>query len=110
MTERTRARSKKPSKLDGVKTIRVISKLKTVDGEEIAEEIEVEQFEVEPAYVRAGAGVTRNLGDYESLRVDVSITIPCYKEDIERTYDVAADMVAAYLQDEVDKYLKDEGK
>lgn len=103
-----RTRSKQLARRDAVKTIRVISKLKTVDGEEIAEEMDVEQFETEPAYVRASAGVTRNLGDYESLRVDVSVTLPCYKEDVERAYGVAADTVAEYLDEEVSKYLEGE--
>jgi hypothetical protein len=78
-----------------------------VYGEEKeSKEIQVEQFLTEPAYVRASAGVTRNLGDYESLRVDVSITMPCYKEQVEDTYIAIADKVADLLDAEVNEYTK----
>ena len=46
--------------------------------EEKRKSIEVRKFETDPAYVRVNAGVTKNLGNYESLRVDVSLTVPCY--------------------------------
>ena len=41
------------------------------------EVIEVRQFMTDPAFVRVSAGVTKNLGNYESLRVDVAVTAPC---------------------------------
>jgi hypothetical protein len=67
--------------------------------------LQVTPFEVEPAYVRASAGTTRNLGNYESLRVDVSVTVPCYTAEIEEVYDRAAGLVADLLMQEVDRYL-----
>lgn len=49
-------------------------------GEENREEkkLEVVRFEVEPAWVKAGYGATVNLGNYESLRCDAGVTLPCY--------------------------------
>ena len=58
-----------------------------------------------PAYVRVSAGVTKNLGNYESLRVDVSVSMPCHVDDIEGTYDRTSDIVAGYLETEVNNYL-----
>ena len=33
--------------------------------------------------VTRGYGLTLNLGNYESARFDVTITMPCYPEDVE---------------------------
>jgi hypothetical protein len=72
------------------------------------EEIYVQRFEVDPAYVRVNAGVTRNLGNYESLRLDVSITVPCYVEKIQETFDAVSTRVAALLESEIEKYEQGE--
>lgn len=37
---------------------------------------------VEPAYVTAGLAATKNLGNYESVKVTCSITMPCNPKDI----------------------------
>lgn len=67
--------------------------------------IEVRKFETEPAFVRVNAGVTKNLGDYESLRVDVAITVPCYVEEIETVQKRTAALVADMLDTEVEEYI-----
>lgn len=67
--------------------------------------IEVRKFETDPAYVRVNAGVTKNLGNYESLRVDVSLTVPCYVEEMERVQKRTAELVADMLDAEVEQYL-----
>jgi hypothetical protein len=66
--------------------------------------VEVRKFEVEPAYVRVAAGMTKNMGNYESLRVDVSITMPCYAEEVDKAIPKVADMVAAHLGEELKNY------
>jgi hypothetical protein len=76
--------------------------------EKQTEEIYVQRFEVDPAYVRVNAGVTRNLGNYESLRLDVSITVPCYVEQIQETFDAVSTRVAALLESEIEKYEQGE--
>lgn len=70
------------------------------------EKIEIQPFVTEPAYVRASAGVTRNLGEYESLRVDVSITVPCYPEEIDQVYTNLTDKVCELLDEEVSRYIE----
>lgn len=77
--------------------------------EDDKEEREVLQFESDPAYVKVNAGVTKNLGNYESLRVDVSISVPCYVEVVQETFDAVAEQVSELLADEVDNYLDDKG-
>lgn len=67
--------------------------------------IEVRKFETEPAYVRVNAGVTRNLGNYESLRIDVSLSVPCYVEEIEKVQPRVASLVADMLAAEQDEYM-----
>lgn len=64
----------------------------------------IRKFESEPAYVRINTGMTKNLGNYESLRIDVSLTVPCYPEEIEQVFDKVSDDVAALLAREMQKY------
>ena len=66
--------------------------------------IAVKTFAVEPAHVRVNKGFTANMGDYESLRVDVSVTIPCYAEEIEEVVQEAADKVHVFLTAELEKH------
>ena len=47
------------------------------------EHIMVDVFETQPGSVTSKVGMTVNLGDFESLRIDVGVTLPCYKEEIE---------------------------
>lgn len=58
------------------------------------EKLEVQTFETEPAFVRANFGLTINLGNYESARVDTSVTLPCYVEEIDEAYKKAIDTAA----------------
>lgn len=53
------------------------------------ETIRVPVFHTAPAYVGAKGSVTRNLGDYNSVRVEVSVSVPCYpvEEEIQRAYE-----------------------
>lgn len=108
MAERTRKRdrTKKPAAVSGQakKTIRY--ELPFTNGEE--QEVETYLFETDPAYVRVNAGLTKNLGNYESLRVDVSISVPCPPELVTEVFEATADKVADLLEEEVAKYLGEE--
>lgn len=114
----TRTRKKKSTpKTSPPGTITVSSRiLRRNDGdaeEEVLkdefEELDVQAFKVEPAYVEASAGVTKSLRQFESLRVDVKMTLPCYTERVTETFAYAAEWVADRLYDEVDNYFKGEG-
>ena len=79
----------------------------SVYGEETnkLEEMDIHSFETEPAYVRVNAGTTKNLGNFESLRIDVSISVPCYVELVGRTYEAIAQEVSERLYSEVEAYI-----
>lgn len=101
-TRRTRVRQSAHTTQDSVLTV-------TASGVGVAEEkrkvLEVRRFETEPAYVRVNAGVTKNLGNYESLRVDVSLSVPCYVEEISAVEKKVAALVADMLDAEVEEYV-----
>jgi len=54
--------------------------------EESRETLEVLAFVTEPAKVTVELGVTLNLGDYESARVTVGVSAPCYREEVMDAY------------------------
>ena len=97
-----RRRRKETIAADTTLTVRVTS----VGGEEESKEtISVQKFETDPAYVRVNAGVTKNLGDYESLRVDVSISAPCYKEEVEDVIPIVGDIVSDHLDKQIALFM-----
>ncbi len=53
------------------------------------EMIDVQPFAVEPAHVYYAQGATVNLGNYNSGKIDVSISLPCYKEEVDLTFVLA---------------------
>ena len=54
----------------------------------------------QPAIVRFSAGLTINLGNFESLRIDCSVSIPCKPTDIEEAHRIASDFVAERVAEE----------
>lgn len=112
MPESTRRRRKKAT-TEQVKGRVTVNTRVVKEQEEIhvftddMHEIDVQEFEVEPAFIRIGAGVTKKLRDYESLRVDVAATIPCYVEDMDEAKKALSDWVSETLFDEVDQYYED---
>lgn len=65
---------------------------------------------VEPAFVRVSVGSTYNLGNFESLRIDVSVTMPCRVEDIDKTYLTASEYCAEKLQEEEVQWIPGQSK
>mgnify|MGYP000843960957 FL=1 len=78
-----------------------------VPDEEKIKVIEVRSFVTDTANVRVSAGVTKNLTNYEFLRVDVSISAPCYVEEIEEVRARLGVLVSDSLTEEVDAYLSE---
>lgn len=64
--------------------------------------LRVPVFATDPARVRVAGGLTLNLGDYNSARVDVMVELPCYPEETElrRAKDFAAQQVEVFLREE----------
>lgn len=65
----------------------------------------------DPGYVRVGAGITENLGNFESLRIDVSVSLPCGTSDdeIRAAKTRAANYVVEFIEEERQKALGTEG-
>lgn len=107
---RTRTKAKPQKRAAEMKT--VVRKKYSFEGDETPEEetveVEVHEFATEPAYIRVNAGVTKSLAPYESLRVDVSLSVPCYTEEIDSIYEGVSQRVYELLEQEVDAYLNGE--
>lgn len=110
MTDVRRVMRAAPAKARAaVQTTGRASKTVSAYGEETVseEQVSVKRFSpnVEPAFIRVNAGKTLNLGNYESLRIDVSVTLPCLPEEIEQTYEQAAEFAFGKLLDEEAQWM-----
>lgn len=56
---------------------------------------------VEPAVVTYHGRRTKNLGDYNSISIEVGIHIPCDPKDVDKTYEAARDFVASRMKKEM---------
>jgi len=82
-----------------VKRTRYGSESETVVNETIL----VPAFPTDPARLKLAAGETINMGDFNSVRVDVELTLPCLPEETEiaRVYAMMSDTVERWLEREV---------
>lgn len=99
------AKQKKDATVPVVQSGRIWVTRQYKGAPEIKEEadLEVRTFEVEPAYVRGGYGLTINLGNYESARCDVSVSLPCYREEVKEALQVAFKLSEDAIQEQVSK-------
>jgi hypothetical protein len=66
-------------------------------------QLPIRPFATIPAKVAVKLGRTINLGNYESARVDVSMEMPCYREEVSEVYPKLFSHVAGLLAAEVGK-------
>lgn len=83
-----------------------VSKHFTHKGELIDESaseilISVKEFQVEPAMIGVNRGATVNLGDFNSVRVEVIATVPTYMEEIEDAYEYVNNITRKYMETEL---------
>ncbi len=66
------------------------------------EVIKVRAFSTDPARVGVRKGLTLSIapGSYEFARIDVTIEVPCYVEEIREVYEQVNDFVAERLGEE----------
>ena len=86
---------------------RVQKAVKTIHEKGEAEQwenIEVSPLETHPAYVDYKVGYTTNLGSYESARVSVGISFPCYPEEIDGAISFARDYVDREVAEQIGRY------
>lgn len=67
---------------------------------ETEEVIEVRKFITEPATVSVDYALTINLGNYESARIGVALTVPCYREEIDQAHVFAKEWAEARVKAE----------
>lgn len=77
---------------------------KTAYGkEEVSQErMRIRPFVTTPANVSVKAGFTKNMGNYESMRVDIMATFPCYVEEVDEAYEQVKDWVDSRINAEWD--------
>ena len=59
----------------------------------VDETLAIHRYVTQPATVNAEVGVTINIGNFESVRVHIGLTVPCYKEEIDDCFQYAKDFV-----------------
>lgn len=71
---------------------------------EYSAKVRVPIFDTEAARITVGGAVTKNLGDYNSAKVSVYISMPCYPEESEvrRVYGIVSAQVDGFLSRELD--------
>ena len=71
--------------------------------DEHEEVVSVPIFNTDPARVMVLGGITRNMGEFNFVKVEVSVDIPCYPEtsEIDRAYNLASDIVEEKIQREL---------
>jgi hypothetical protein len=75
---------------------------KVEDDEVLADDtLEVLDFHVPPGEVDVRVGVTKNLGNYESVHVSVGLRVPCYREEAVEAFNHAREFVTKRVQDEI---------
>ena len=88
---------------EGTATISTINP----DGteEEVIEIVTDEKYNKPTANVGVSGGFTRNMGNFNSMKVQVTLNLPCYIEEIDSIADFAQEWVNARLntiQDELE--------
>jgi hypothetical protein len=61
----------------------------TTSSSESEDVIAVHKFATDPAKVAVDYALTINLGNFESAKIGVSVTVPCYVEEINQAYEFA---------------------
>jgi predicted RNA-binding protein YlqC (UPF0109 family) len=91
---------------------KIIEVRKTAFGkEEVSNErVRIRPFVSNPANISVKAGITINLGNYESGRVDVMLSMPCYPEEVDTTYEDVKGWVDSRVEHEKTEIEKAIGK
>ena len=108
-TPTTRARTRTRQRSTGAQSTDVTHRK---DGQETAlkedaKAVVVEGVHPTPAYVRVTGGATHNMGNYESVRVSVSVEMPCdpNEDAVRNTYQQLSQWVDSMIQQETDLAL-----
>lgn len=72
-----------------------------IDESSSEDQLEVQRFVTFPATVSMDGGMTLNLGNFESMKIGVFASIPCYKEEINEAFEYVKELTANRLSLEV---------
>ncbi len=84
-----------------------ITVTRTWPPEQRQEKIQIRPFVTEVAKISVAKGLTINAGNYNSIRVDVIVTLPCYLEEINETYQYAKQLAEKWIQSE-EQFIQEE--
>lgn len=78
--------------------------------EVVKQRIHVPVFPVPPAHVSVRAKETINMGDFNSVSVEVSVTLPCLPEvtELDRAYRLSSDTVERWMEFEIKRNTTDD--
>lgn len=73
--------------------------------------VNVPLFDTEPARLRVSGGITRSIGDYNFVKVEVSLELPVLPEvsELERVYGIATKWVAERVERELNNAMDRDG-
>jgi hypothetical protein len=74
---------------------------KWLDPQNTEEVVAVHRYVTQPAVVGCELGSTLNMGNYESARISVTVTVPCYREEVDSAFEWAKDFVEERYKKEV---------
>lgn len=77
------------------------------------ERIQIRPFKTDVVRIAVSKGRTINVGDYNSVRVDITISLPCYMEEIDQTFEYCSKLAEQYLVKEcqpIEEYVAGKGK
>jgi len=86
------------AKMTVTKTLRLNRETTTEERDEL---LQVQTFATEPALVHVSVGVTKNLGDFNSLKLSIGVTKPCYPEEIAETQKDVQTFIEQQIKKEV---------
>lgn len=75
--------------------------------EEQAVNLPDREFDQPAANVGFNCSLTKNLGDFNSIKVGVSIHIPCYTHEVHETFELSKQFVDEKLNETMNGYLND---
>ncbi|UOX39968.1 hypothetical protein [Vibrio phage V-YDF132] len=74
-----------------------------VHEKEIPVSMPEKEFTQPTANVGYSAGITKNLGDFNSMKIQVSLHMPCYVHEVEPTFD----FTRKFVDDKINEVLED---
>jgi hypothetical protein len=83
---------------------------KELSSVEHTEHDSVSNLPPHPAYVEVNGGLTKNIGNYESIRIGVHVSVPCRPtiSGIRKAHAKVSDLVAELIQLEYERAMEDE--